>query len=306
MAKPQDPPNQRSNLDARFEWSALPDDTNHKQWSRIQAAALTFVCDSERKVSHSALKKHIAHRFKTSDRVAQKIISHLVANGELSYTYEYGSSFLQASFYQPLRVGTLMYLLPPGWQKPAPENGISLRVQSGAAFGCGRHPTTRLSLRGIENVFLIYRKHWRAGSRTQALDIGTGSGILAIAALRFGIDRAIGIDRDACARAEAAQNAALNDLGGRFEVIDKPLHHLHPTEPFNLIMANLRYPTLLSLRETMTYLLVPDGALILSGVKRNEKAGILSAYADSGFKCCWSDEEKGWVGMVLRRLKKRR
>ena len=301
MANPQVPPNQRSNLETRFEWSALPHGTTQKQWSRIQSAALTFVSDSERKVSHSTLKKHIAHRFKTTDRVAQKIISHLVANGKLSYTYEFGNSFLEGSFHRPLRVGTRIYLLPPGWKKPIPEDGVPLRVQPGAAFGCGRHPTTRLSLRGIETLLLDNREWCRASNKTQALDIGTGSGILAIAALRLGIDRAIGIDRDACARAEAAKNAALNNLGSRFEIIEKPLHHLHPTEPFNLIMANLRYPTLLSLRNTVVNLLASDGALVLSGVKRDEQTGFLSAYSDSGFKCCWSDKDKDWVGMVLRR-----
>ena len=301
MANSRIPSKQRSNLNTRFEEPAFSQETTEKQWRRIQAAALTFISDSEQKVRHSTLKKYIAHRFKTSDRAAQKIVSHLVANGELSYTYEFGSSYLEVSFYRPLRVGTQMYLLPPGWQKPAPENGISLRVQSGAAFGCGRHPTTRLSLRGIETVFLNHRKYWRAGSETQALDIGTGSGILAIAALRFGIDRAIGIDRDACARAEAAKNAELNNLCRRFEITEKPLHFLRPTKPFNLIMANLRYPTLLSLCETVANLLAPDGALVLSGVKRDEQSGILSVYADSGFKCCWSDIDKGWAGMVLRR-----
>ena len=301
MANPRIPPKQRSNLNTRFEEPAFPHKTTQKQWNHVQAAALTFVTNSERKVSHSTLKKHIAQRFKTSNRVAQKIISQLVANGELSYTYEFGSSFLEVSFNRPQRVGTKMYLLPPGWQKPVPKNGISLRVQSGAAFGCGRHPTTRLSLRGIETVLLNHRKQWKAGIRTKALDIGTGSGILAIAALRLGIDRAIGIDRDACARAEAANNAALNNLGRRFEIIEKPLHLLRPIKPFNLIMANLRYPTLLSLRETVANLLAPDGAFVLSGVKRDEQAGMLSAYADSGFKCCWADKDKGWAGMVLRR-----
>ena len=301
MAYPRITSKLQSNLNTRFEEPALPHGTTQKQWNRIRAAALTFVTDGDRKVSHSALKKHIAQRFKTSGRAAQKIISHLVTNGELSYTYEFGSSFLEASFYRPLRVGTKMYLLPPGWKKPVPRNGISLRVQSGAAFGCGRHPTTRLSLRGIETVFLNHRGYWRAESRTKALDIGTGSGILAIAALRFGIDRAIGIDRDACARVEAEKNAALNNLGSRFEIIEKPIHLLQPTKPFNLIMANLRYPTLLRLRETVANLLAPDGDLVLSGVKGDEQTGILSAYADSGFKCCWSDKYKGWVGMVLRR-----
>ena len=301
MANSRIPSKQRSNFNTRLKEPALPHGNTQKQWRRMQTAALSFINGSDRKVTPRTLKKHIAHRFKTSDRAAQKIISHLVANGELSYTYEFGSSFLEISFYRPLRVGTKVYLLPPGWQKPVPANGINLQVQSGAAFGCGRHPTTRLSLRGIETVFLNHRKYWRAGTRTKALDIGTGSGILAIAALRFGIDRAIGIDRDACARAEAEKNAALNNLGSRFEIIEKPLHLLQPTKPFNLIMANLRYPTLLRLRETVANLLAPDGVLVLSGVKRDEQTGILSAYADSGFKCCWSDKHKGWVGMVLRR-----
>ena len=142
---------------------------------------------------------------------------------------------------------------------------------------------------------------WRPEARvTSALDIGTGSGILAIAALKLGIDRAVGIDRDVCARAEAAGNALLNDLETRLVITDKPLSDHFSAAPFTLIMANLRYPTLLNLRVTVAGLLEPDGALVLSGIKKEEQAGILKAYAEYGLHNWWSKEDKGWAGIVLR------
>jgi len=299
MMKPTASSNPPVNGENRWKISSSFTDIIHAEYKDIQADALAFVGESRHKVSHSVLKKHISDRFTISSRQAHQIISHLVANGQLSYTYEYGSSYLEISFHRPVRVGSRFFLIPPGWTETTSENSVPLRIHPGAAFGCGRHPTTRLALQGIEAVLLNHRRRV-SGNKAQALDIGTGSGILAIAALKLGIARAIGIDRDACARAEATDNASLNHLDNRFLVMDNPVHDLGAYAPFTLILANLRYPTLLNLQATVSGLLAPDGVMVISGIKRVEQARILAAYAQSGFQSCWSKEDKGWVGIVLR------
>jgi ribosomal protein L11 methyltransferase len=300
MMKPIVPPDPPAKSEHRSKRSSSLSFITNNQFTDIQAAALDYVAESLRKVSAGALKKYISDRFKISVREARRIISHLVANAELSYTYEYGCSFLEVSLHRPIRIGYRIFLLPPGWEESPAEDSVALRVQPGAAFGCGRHPTTRLALRGLEAVFLK-NVTWRTPARaTSALDIGTGSGILAIAALKLGIDRAVGIDRDVCARAEAAGNALLNDLETRLVITDKTLTRDFSAAPFTLIMANLRYPTLLNLRMPMAGLLESDGALVLSGIKKEEQAGILKAYAESGLHNWWTKEDKGWASIVLR------
>lgn len=300
--KPFDSPNLPLKYACRVKRTWPPSFILDRGFGDVQAAAVNHVAESLQKVSAGALKKHISDRFKISYPVARRIICDLVNSGELSYTYEYGSSFLEVSLHRPVRVGRRIFLIPPGWVASPVEDDdtVALRVQPGAAFGCGRHPTTRLALRGLEAVLQKNVKWRKSGSVTVALDIGTGSGILAIAALKLGIDRAVGVDRDACARAEAAGNARLNNLETRFMIMDKLPHNRVPAAPFTLILANLRYPTLLSIRETMAGLLEPDGALVLSGIKNDEQAGLLKAYAECRLYSGWSEEEKGWAGIVLR------
>ena len=94
---------------------------------------------------------------------------------------------------------------------------IVVNIKAGAAFGTGCHPTTRLALTGLEkvcknNLIPIGTENCRV------LDIGTGSGVLSIAALKMGLDQGIGLDIDPCARAEAAENAVLNGLSKRLEI----------------------------------------------------------------------------------------
>ena len=302
MTKPSDSPKLPLKDACRVKRSRSPSSILDKRFGDVQAAAVDYVAESLQKVSAGALKKYISDRFKISYSVARRIISDLVTRGELSYTYEYGSSFLEVSLHRPMRVGHRIFLMPPGWMT-SPVSGddtVALQLQPGASFGCGRHPTTRLALRGLEVVLQNNIKWRKSGRVTVVLDIGTGSGILAIAALKLGIDRAVGVDRDACARVEAAGNALLNNLETRFSVTDKLLHHHIPVAPFTLILANLRYPTLLSLQKTMAGLLEPDGAIVLSGIKTEEREGVLNAYAESGLLNRWSKEDKGWAGIVLQ------
>ncbi len=270
-----------------------------KSFNDIRTVAVEYVAESLQKVSPVALKKYLSTRFEMATRKAQRTVSRLVAEGDLSYIYDYGSSFLEVPQHCPIRIGDRLVLVPPAWSEAPDGDRIILRVQPGAAFGCGRHPTTRLALRGLESALLKL-----AGRRTpcgSALDIGTGSGILAMAALKLGIEHAVGVDRDACARSEAAGNALLNDLVSRFEVKDTLMTGRKNSLPYTLILANLRTPTLLNLKETVAGLLAPDGALVFSGVKKSEMTGLLAAYCEMGLHRCWLEEEKGWVGAVLRR-----
>ena len=130
------------------------------------------------------------------------------------------------------------------------------------------------------------------------LDVGIGSGILAITALKMGVDKAVGIDIDPCAIYETRLNAEINHLGNRLFVTENSLDAL--TDSFDLITANLRYPTLTKLVKNIRSLCKACGIIILSGIKRDEIPAIRKAYPEKQFHTIWSVHEKGWAGLVLQ------
>jgi ribosomal protein L11 methyltransferase len=229
----------------------------------------------------------------------QDAIRELVASGELAYTAEHGSTFLEPSFDRPVRVSEHIVLSPPDRDVLPGPGDIVVRLRPGAAFGVGRHPTTRLALRGIE--FALRRDgaaRRRAGSRV--LDIGTGSGVLVIAAVKLGIEYGVGIDLDPCAVAEAAQNVALNGLTGSVAISGRGLERIDGV--FSLVVANLRLPTLERLAAPIAALTTPGGALVVSGVQQEEQAAVVAAYGRQRFECAWSAAEDRWVGLVLNKV----
>jgi ribosomal protein L11 methyltransferase len=227
----------------------------------------------------------------------REAIRELVAEGELEYTSEHGRSFLEPSFDRPVRVSGRVVLTPPDRAfHPGPEDVI-VRIGAGASFGAGRHPTTRLALRAIEFALdLLPQRPDRA-----VLDIGTGTGVLAIAAVKLGIERGLGIDIDPCAVSEARKNVRLNGLASRIEITDRALETL--AGPFALVAANLRPPTLVQVSARVAALTESHGALVLSGLRCAEQDDVVAAYGEESYACVWESAEDDWAGVVLRRRK---
>jgi ribosomal protein L11 methyltransferase len=132
---------------------------------------------------------------------------------------------------------------------------------------------------------------------SQALDIGTGSGVLAVAAVLFGIGRAVGIDIDPCARTEAEKNVKLNCLEHRITILDAAIEDIQ--EPYALITANLRYPSLKRLCSHIAGILQKKGAAVVSGIATHEVEDLLDAFNRNGCRCTWQADEKGWAALVL-------
>lgn len=242
----------------------------------------------------------ILKRFVRSSRVpremVQAAIRKLVAAGELAYTFEHGGTFLEPSFDRPVRVAERIVLSPPGREFQPEADDVVIRITAGASFGAGRHPSTRLALRGIE-VALPREGTLLARPGSRMLDIGTGTGVLAIAAVRLGIESGLGIDIDPCALSEAKENIKLNGLEERIGISRQAVEDLQQT--FTLIAANLRSPTLRRLSVKIRSLLDSPGALVIAGIRVEEREDVLSVFRDAGFQCEWTAEEAGWAAAIL-------
>jgi ribosomal protein L11 methyltransferase len=261
----------------------------------IHRKILQIIENHANKITSRDLEKIIVQQIPVGRRKFQAALKTLIAEGELTYTYLYGCTFIEKSFNRPVRVGSQVILTPPERHPMLSGSDVVVMLRPGASFGIGQHPTTRLAIQGIEYAIKTIRVC--DGVSATMLDIGTGSGVLAITALKLGIDRAVGTDMDPCAITEAGENAKINGLSQRFTVMDIPAEEINGQ--FNLIAANLRYPTLARLCPYIASHIPENGAAILSGIREEEAEEIKSIYAKLNLECRWEAIENKWAGLVL-------
>ena len=262
----------------------------------LRRVLLDTVSASESRLTPKALEKRLKRQFSIPKGVFKTAVEHLVSEGELVYTYLFGCSFLEKSFNRPVRITKTITLTPHDISQQPSSGEIIVKLQHGASFGTGDHPTTRLAARGIEQV-LSTGAYFHKDMVIHALDIGTGSGILAIIAVLLGVKTAVGIDIDPCAISEAKKNITLNHIEEQIEVFDRPLEHIDAT--FSMITANLRYPTLKGLSPLLAERTEKGGVVVVSGVRTDEVSGLVETYEKRQFRCIWEEIEKGWAGLVF-------
>ena len=270
----------------------LPDD-------KIPDKTLQFISTSPSKITTIKLEKFLSQKFDLEKEQIKSVIGDLVKRGELVYTYEYGRSYLECSFNKPVRVSKFVVIKPPGCHYRPHSNDIVIQIEPGASFGDGRHPSTCLAIRAIE-VVLTEIKIDDPVSQHTVLDIGTGSGILVLTAIRFGIHNGLGIDIDPVARSEAKENIRLNGLEDRIGISDQYLETIDKL--FSLVTANLRFPTLKKICSCLRKITAPNGFVVVSGIRRHESAELIKAYSRKGFGCLWQDHEFDWAGVAFRKL----
>ena len=264
----------------------------------IKTTVMECLSSSDRKLTQPDLERLIAKTAKIESKKIRQAIRSLLLENRLVYTYEMGCSFLTPSFARPVRVGGGVVLAPPNVSWRLADGEIGVRIAPGAAFGVGDHPTTRLALRLTAWAVMEAGLAPEPG-RVRALDIGTGSGVLAAAAAGMGIGRVVGVDTDPCARAEAAENIRLNGMTDRVTLDIRDIDGIEG--PFGLILANLRYPTLARLSGRMGALAGPGAVLIFSGLREDEAPDLLETYGEIGFRPLRRLSEKGWVGLAMGR-----
>jgi len=177
----------------------------------------------------------------------------------------------------------------------APASTINLRIEAGAAFGTGHHGTTVGCLQAFHDLL-------KAQSFERVLDVGCGTGVLAIAAARTGSRIAVGTDIDAPSVRIANENAALNRCTARF-VHASGLNDqkVRAEGPYDLVFANILAPPLVALSQDIKLALKPGGIAILSGLLRTQERRVLAAYASKGFRLVRRIHRDAWATLVLRR-----
>ncbi len=201
-------------------------------------------------------------------------------------------------YYQPMAVGERVYIVPE-WErgKYVPQGRTAVYLNPGLTFGTGSHASTQLCLTLLE-------KYLRPGDAV--LDLGCGSGILSIAAMNLGAERALGVDIDPKSVDVAYENAALNGIGPSAYTVragdvlcDKKLpEELGRTGPYRLVLANIVADVIIPLSAQAKGYLAPEGVFICSGVIDTRADEVEGALKKNGLRLLERVERDGWCAMA--------
>ncbi len=190
---------------------------------------------------------------------------------------------------------TNRFVVRPPWEDYTPTPGdVVLTIYPGMAFGTGRHPSTWLCLLALEEL----AQEWAPDSEPQVLDVGTGTGILGLAAAHLGA-KVLAIDLDPEALAAVRDNIKLNDLQDRVRAEDIPLAAIR--QQFDLIFGNLTAPDLHSLAESLAGRLRPAGQLIISGFLSSDLPKVQERFVAQGLIPFKTHQKDDWIALVFKR-----
>lgn len=192
-------------------------------------------------------------------------------------------------------------LVIPSWEKvqPADEGKMTLHIDPGTAFGTGMHETTQLCIRQL-------KKH--ITPETELLDVGTGSGILAILSLMFGAKHAVGTDLDVCAVEAVAQNCEANGIPTeKFEMMigniitDKEIQEKVGYGKYDIVVANILADVLVPLTPVILNQLKPGGIYITSGIIDDKEETVVNAVKAAGLEVLEVTYQGEWVSVTARK-----
>jgi ribosomal protein L11 methyltransferase len=215
--------------------------------------------------------------------------------------------------YQPIPIGKKLIIVPVWMDSPEPRR-ISIRIDPGMAFGTGTHPTTQLCLELLETMTLDDGPQTVEGQLpstvhglSSVIDIGCGSGILSVAALKLGAEIALGVDIDEASVKNSRENADNNGipaekfligLGSVAEVKSGKFAFSHAP----LVLANILAPILIRLFDAgMADLITPGGAIILSGILEHQANNVVAAGEKFGLKLADKRQINDWVALLMEK-----
>lgn len=197
--------------------------------------------------------------------------------------------------FRPVNIGENVLVLP-AWIKPSLEelkDKVVVRIDPGPAFGTGQHPTTVLCAEYLETLAV------RGQLQGKLLDVGAGTGILGMIAVKLGMESALGVEVEQTARVWARRNIALNNLSRKVLITHKSLGALRGT--YQMVMANIRTSVLLDLLPQLKAHMAPapQGKLIMSGILDVEEQTILDACKQHKLRLFERRQQAEWVALML-------
>ena len=198
--------------------------------------------------------------------------------------------------YHPIPIGTHLMVLP-AWIEDYPPERIPIRIEPGMAFGTGTHPTTQLCMALAESQV------WQG---EPVIDVGCGSGILSVTALKLGASRALGVDIDPEAIGSARQNSVLNGVSERLELGIGSVAEVRAGQ-FSIRQAPLVFTNILApiiirlLKDGLAELVTPGGNMIFSGILAEQEETVLEAARAHGLRLCEGRQIEDWLALRLSR-----
>ena len=197
--------------------------------------------------------------------------------------------------FRPIAIGENVLVLP-AWIQPSIEDlkeKVVVRIDPGPAFGTGQHPTTVLCAQYLEYQAL------RGELQGKLLDVGAGTGILGMIAVKLGMESALGVEVEQTARVWARRNIALNNLSRKVLITHKSLNTLRGS--YQVVMANIRTSVLLDLLPQLKRHMAPapQGKLIMSGILDVEEETILAACKQHKLRLHGRRQQEEWVALLL-------
>jgi ribosomal protein L11 methyltransferase len=213
--------------------------------------------------------------------------------------------------YQPIPIGKKLIIVP-AWLESPEAARLSIKIDPGMAFGTGTHPTTQLCLGQIEKYF--DNERWtmhddnvmRDVLPSVVIDVGCGSGILSIGALKLGADFVLGVDIDEASVKASRENADANGIApDHFSIglgsVAEILQGRFPIRQAPLVLANILAPVIIRLFGVgLAELVVPGGFLILSGILAEQTEAVVSAALEHGLKFVEKCQMGDWVAITCR------
>ena len=266
---------------------------NRQYWDYVDDELL------ERMKGVSRIKLYV-----TDDDDGKKQLAAYLAGVDLPYTtvplWEYDWAHSWQKYYRPLAVGEKLWIVPE-WERDTadlPAGAVRLLMNPGLTFGTGSHASTQLCLEGIQEVLK---------PDSLVLDLGCGSGILAVAALCLGARHATGVDIDPKAVDVAYENAALNGIGRdkcRFlagnVISDRSLVEELARERADLVLANIVADVIIPLAPVVPRLLAAEGTFLCSGIIDTRGDEVAAALEAAGLTVTRRREKNGWVALEAR------
>ena len=228
----------------------------------------------------------------------EKKLDHWVARGPLrekrlcaSTVEEEAWGLNWRAYFKPTQVTGRIALCPPWEPLPEEPGRIVVVINPKMAFGTGEHETTRICLRALDQTL-------REGDTI--LDVGTGTGILSIAAIKLGARRSVAVDTDPRALENAAENLAINKVQDKVRLIEGSAEGMAGT--FDLILCNIQSSVILPLLGRFRESMSPGGRVIFSGILAKERASFTETLKQKGFSVASILEEGEWIGTVAEAI----